>query len=99
MSTIPGPVPTEFTVELPHAADEEVDSDSVEKKPYYLLPSAKDAYLLFEDICLLVNGESPSFLKLQSLPRTFGLELIESVLSDFSQVFRRVRRCFRCTLS
>lgn len=52
-------------------------------------PSAKDAYLVFEDICLLVNGEAPSFLKLQSLPRTFGLELIESVLSDFSSVFLR----------
>ena len=55
----------------------------------YLLPSARDAYLVFEDICLLVNSEQPSFLKLQSLPRTFGLELIESVLSDFSPVFAR----------
>lgn len=65
-------------------------SDGPEYKDIYLLPSARDAYLVFEDICLLVNGEQPSFLKLQSLPRTFGLELIESVLSDFSAVFVQV---------
>jgi hypothetical protein len=53
------------------------------------LPSASDAYLVFEDLCLLVNGDAPNFLKLQSLPRTFGLELIESVLSDFWGVFKQ----------
>ena len=64
--------------------------DEPEYTEMYLLPAARDAYLVFEDICLLVHGEQPSFLKLQSLPRTFGLELIESVLSDFSAVFVQV---------
>jgi hypothetical protein len=52
-------------------------------------PSASDAYMVFEDLCLLVNGDPPKSLKLQSLPRTFGLELIESVLSDFWSVFKQ----------
>ena len=85
-----GPVPTDYIVQI--AADEgDVSAGGESRQPHYLLPAARDAYWVFEDICLLINGESPSFLKLQSLPRTFGLELVESVLSDFSQVFRKVR--------
>ena len=59
-----------------------------------LRPCAADAYHVFQDLCLLVSSSSPggkstatSFLKLNSLPRTFGLELVESVLSDFHAVF------------
>jgi len=84
-----GPIPTDFSVTIPAASSPTSDNDSSE--PFYLLPAARDAYLVFDDICLLVNGEQPSFLKLQNLPRTFGLELIESVLSDFSAVFISVR--------
>lgn len=57
-------------------------------------PAASDATAVFSDLCLLVSasmGErsagSPSFLTLSHLPTTFGLELIESVLSDFSPLF------------
>ncbi|GAA99507.1 uncharacterized protein L969DRAFT_86766 [Mixia osmundae IAM 14324] len=52
-------------------------------------PSAHDAYLVFQDLCLLVKGEPAVFLQLKSLPRTFGLELVESVLSDFWPVFKK----------
>ena len=91
-----GPVPTDFTVKLPTQSDSGAGNAQRHDEPnttqdVYLLPSARDAYLVFEDICLLVNSEQPSFLKLQSLPRTFGLELIESVLSDFAPVFARHR--------
>lgn len=90
-----GPVPTDFSVFIPRARSDIDNTTSSE--PHYLLPAARDAYLVFEDICLLVNGEQPSFLKLQNLPRTFGLELIESVLSDFSNVFVSVGPSPRCT--
>lgn len=56
-----------------------------------LHPSARDAYSVFEDLCLLANLEHPLFLKLDSLPKTFSLELIESVLTNYHALFRQVR--------
>ena len=54
-------------------------------------PSAHDAYAVFEDLCLLANSEHPRFLKLDSLRKTFALELIESVLTNYHDLFRKVR--------
>ncbi|KAF5376165.1 hypothetical protein D9757_009328 [Collybiopsis confluens] len=54
-------------------------------------PSAKDAYAVFEDLCLLANSERPNFLKLEFLPKTFALELIESVLTNYHALFRKHR--------
>jgi hypothetical protein len=56
-----------------------------------LHPSARDAFSVFEDLCLLANSEKPLFLKLESLPKTFALELIESVLTNYHALFRTVR--------
>ena len=53
-------------------------------------PSAHDAYAVFEDLCLLANSERPHFLKLDSLRKTFALELIESVLTNYHDLFRKV---------
>lgn len=55
-----------------------------------LRPSALDAYAVFEDLCLLANSERPHFLKLEALPKTFALELIESVLTNYHKLFRHV---------
>ncbi|KAF9074107.1 hypothetical protein BDP27DRAFT_1399717 [Rhodocollybia butyracea] len=52
-------------------------------------PSAKDAYSVFEDLCLLANSEKPNFLKLEFLHKTFALELIESVLTNYHVLFRK----------
>ncbi|KAI0086033.1 guanine nucleotide exchange factor in Golgi transport N-terminal-domain-containing protein [Irpex rosettiformis] len=52
-------------------------------------PSAHDAYAVFEDLCLLANSERPNFLKLESLRKTFALELIESVLTNYHDLFRK----------
>ncbi|PPR04311.1 hypothetical protein CVT24_013384 [Panaeolus cyanescens] len=52
-------------------------------------PSATDAFSVFEDLCLLANGEKPHFLKLEFLHKTFALELIESVLTNYHQLFRQ----------
>ncbi|WVQ95482.1 hypothetical protein IAU59_002579 [Kwoniella sp. CBS 9459] len=64
-------------------------------------PSALDAYNIFSDLCLLTASagsggsgfhlwgggekEKPKLLKLSSLHRTFGLELIESILSGYEE--------------
>ena len=55
-----------------------------------LSPSAHDAFAVFEDLCLLANSERPHFLKLEFLHKTFALELIESVLTNYHDLFRRV---------
>ncbi|THH26880.1 hypothetical protein EUX98_g7308 [Antrodiella citrinella] len=52
-------------------------------------PSADDALSVFEDLCLLANSERPKFLKLDSLRKTFALELIESVLTNYHDLFRK----------
>ncbi|KAH9847754.1 hypothetical protein C2E23DRAFT_740985 [Lenzites betulinus] len=52
-------------------------------------PSSHDAYAVFEDLCLLANSEHPRFLKLESLRKTFALELIESVLTNYHDLFRK----------
>lgn len=54
-------------------------------------PSARDAFAIFEDLCLLANSERPKLLKLEFLHKTFALELIESVLTNYHDLFRRVR--------
>ncbi|KAG9288486.1 hypothetical protein G9A89_015692 [Geosiphon pyriformis] len=51
-------------------------------------PCARDAYYLFQDLCLLINLEQPTFLSLNSLSRAFGLELIESVLTNHLKLFK-----------
>ncbi|KAK8850458.1 hypothetical protein IAR55_004376 [Kwoniella newhampshirensis] len=64
-------------------------------------PSALDTYSIFSDLCLLTAStgshgsgfslwgggekEKPRLLKLSTLHRTFGLELIESILSGYEE--------------
>ena len=50
----------------------------------------RDAFAIFKDLCLLGNGERPQFLQLEYLHKTFALELIESVLTNYHELFRKV---------
>lgn len=61
-----------------------------------LKPSACDAFSVFEDLCLLANSEKPKFLKLESLHKTFALELIESVLTNYHDLFHKAGTSFLC---
>ncbi|KAI9159566.1 Endocytosis and vacuole integrity protein [Blastocladiella emersonii ATCC 22665] len=55
-----------------------------------LRPCARDAYLVFVDLCSLASGtDATTFLAVQSLPRAFALELLESVLANHAAVFER----------
>ncbi|KAK1754026.1 hypothetical protein QBC47DRAFT_423809 [Echria macrotheca] len=49
--------------------------------------AAMDAFRVFNDICLLTEGQRPEFLRFSGLPQTFGLELIESVLTNHAALF------------
>lgn len=53
-------------------------------------------YIIFfffhtKDLCQLVNADAPYWLVgMTEMTRTFGLELLESVLNDFPEVFLQV---------
>ncbi|OCH93573.1 hypothetical protein OBBRIDRAFT_885401 [Obba rivulosa] len=73
--------------DVPEEALEEISLPNGSKK--YLGPSAQDTFAVFEDLCLLANSERPRFLKLEFLRKTFALELIESVLTNYYDLFRK----------
>jgi len=46
---------------------------------------------LFQDLCQLTNGEQPYWLiGIIEMTRTFGLELLESVLKGYPNIFLKV---------
>jgi hypothetical protein len=53
-----------------------------------LYPSSKDAYSIITDLNSLANSEHAPYLSLESLSRTFTLELIESILTNHAHLFR-----------
>jgi hypothetical protein len=56
--------------------------------PKSLKSPAVDAFMLFQDLIQLVNAEQPFWLLgLTEMTRTFGLELLEMILSSFPDVF------------
>lgn len=56
--------------------------------PKSLRPCAGDAYLLFQDLCQLVNADQPYWLTgMTEMTRTFGLELLEAVLTSYPSIF------------
>ncbi|ODN01672.1 Protein MON2 [Orchesella cincta] len=66
---------------------ERIDKDSP-VTDVELSPEATDAYSLFQDLIFLVNGEKPVWLVgISEMFRSFGLELLETVLYRFPFVF------------
>lgn len=49
--------------------------------------AALDAYRIFNDLCLLTQSKRPEYLRFSGLQQTFGLELIESVLTNHAGLF------------
>jgi hypothetical protein len=81
-------VVVEDKMDIPQSSLIEVTVSDGSKR--YLGPAARDAHAVFEDLCLLANAESPGFLRLEVLHKTFALELIESVLTNYHALFRKV---------
>ncbi|XP_052894709.1 protein MON2 homolog isoform X2 [Anopheles moucheti] len=76
------------------AEEAEADANQDERPtgvaPKGLLPCAADAFLLFQDLVQLVNADQPYWLLgMTEMTRTFGLELLESVLTQYTSVFYR----------
>lgn len=61
---------------------------SLGQAPKGLKLCAADAFLLFQDLVQLVNADQPYWLLgMTEMTRTFGLELLETVLATFPSVF------------
>ncbi|XP_060807480.1 protein MON2 homolog [Amyelois transitella] len=61
------------------------------KAPKDMKPCAVDAYLILQDIIQLINGDAAHWLAgISDVPKTFGLELLDTVLTDFSPVFFKI---------
>ncbi|XP_020288600.1 protein MON2 homolog isoform X3 [Pseudomyrmex gracilis] len=76
----------------PDQQDTEVNLEELKiptnQAPKGLGPCTADAYLMFQDLVQLVNADQPYWLiGITEMTRTFGLELLESVLTNFSSVF------------
>ncbi|RYC53947.1 hypothetical protein CHU98_g12263 [Xylaria longipes] len=56
-------------------------------KTVQLRAAAMDAHRVFKDICLMTENHRPEYLRFTGLQQTFGLELIESVLSQHAGLF------------
>ncbi|KAJ1912971.1 Endocytosis and vacuole integrity protein [Mycoemilia scoparia] len=50
-------------------------------------PSVKDAYFILKDLCLMIKGEEPVFIRGPKLKKSFGYELIESIISNHHNLF------------
>lgn len=58
--------------------------------PKGLRPCAGDAYLMFQDLVLLVNADQPCWMiGMTEMTRIFGLELLELILTKFPQIFHQ----------
>ncbi|KAH8808591.1 endosomal peripheral membrane protein-like protein [Xylogone sp. PMI_703] len=71
-----------LVLEIPTVGEVPTEDGSVQVRA-----AARDAYKVFNDICLLTECQKPQFLRSAGLPQTFGLELIESVLTNHSEIF------------
>jgi hypothetical protein len=93
-SKIPSPVPVvDKVAEEDHRmllADELESITLPDMTTQALGPAARDTFAIFEDLCLLGNGERPQFLQFEYLHKTFTLELMESVLTNYHELFRKV---------
>ncbi|KAI9728720.1 MAG: hypothetical protein M1828_002826 [Chrysothrix sp. TS-e1954] len=57
------------------------------EKTASVAPAAHDAYEVFTDLARLVDAQSPRFIRHATLSPAFGLELIESILANYSKIF------------
>ncbi|XP_049881621.1 protein MON2 homolog isoform X2 [Pectinophora gossypiella] len=69
----------------------DIRPQSNNKAPKDLKPCAVDAFLILQDIIQLINGDAAHWLVgIADVPKTFGLELLDTVLTDFSPVFFKI---------
>jgi len=69
-------------LEVPTVGEAPIEDGTIQ-----LRAAALDAYKVFNDLCLLTESQKPQFLRSSGIPQTFGLELIESVLTNHAVIF------------
>ncbi|KAJ4393508.1 Endocytosis and vacuole integrity protein [Gnomoniopsis smithogilvyi] len=74
------------------AEDKNPDAPAVGEAPaeegtVQLKAAALDAYRIFNDLCLLTQSQRPEYLRFSGFRDTFGLELIESALTNHAAIF------------
>lgn len=64
--------------------------------PSWMNESAQDAYMLLQDLFLLLNSESTSLwlLDIQDINKPFGLDLLKSILVRYPEIFFTVITIF-----
>lgn len=68
--------------DVPFVGEAPAENGSVQLKA-----AALDAYRIFNDLCLLTQSQRPEYLRFSGLQQTFGLELIESALTNHASIF------------
>ncbi|KAF1981101.1 endosomal peripheral membrane protein-like protein [Aulographum hederae CBS 113979] len=58
-----------------------------EEGPVAVRPVAQDAFKIFHDLCLLIDGAKLQYIHFSAIPLTSGLELVESILSNHADIF------------
>jgi hypothetical protein len=74
------------TVAPPKTFEVPVNSGDQEQK-ILVSPVVYDCLMIFYDLCNLTENRKPAFLKFSHLPETFGLELLESIMTNHSEIF------------
>ncbi len=69
--------------------------------PSWMNESAQDAYMLLQDLYLLLNSESTSLwlLDIQDINKPFGLDLLKSILVRYPEIFFTVIKNFKTFIS
>ena len=68
--------------ETPSSTELKLDAEQC-----FVRPAAYDAYRVLEDICLLIEGQKPRFVKNAQLTQSFGLNLVETLLNNHGDLF------------
>ncbi|EDV29746.1 uncharacterized protein TRIADDRAFT_19890 [Trichoplax adhaerens] len=80
-------------VQAEDAQADQLSSEPILRSPtdkcqFSLQSCALDAYMFFQDLCSLINGEPPIWaIGLSEMIKAFGLELLESTLMQNPQIF------------
>eukprot|EP00727_Mastigamoeba_balamuthi_P008030 m51a1_g3848 hypothetical protein (1703) ;mRNA; f:374783-380401 len=83
------PAPTQQQPKSETASEQQQQPQEQQKQPGEDMgPACKDAAAILQDLCALTGGERAEFLPLGSLAPTFGLELVELIISSHVQLFR-----------
>jgi hypothetical protein len=58
-----------------------------ERESISLQPVARDAYLIFQDLCALVRNDPPHWIAIEGISKILGLDLMETVLGAHVALF------------